>query len=68
MPFKTYTTFDGAKRAANGKPVIRLLDDPRETFIVIDRLDTDVMVFTTDGSNSRRYILAGRISAMDIPL
>jgi hypothetical protein len=63
---KTYTTFAGAQRAAAGKPVVRLLDDPRETWIVVDRLDTDVMVFTTDGPHSRRYEHAGSMSLFDI--
>jgi hypothetical protein len=64
---KAYTTFAGAQRAANGKPIVRLLDDPREIFVVIDRLDTDVMIFTTDGPRSRRYERAGAINAIDIP-
>lgn len=63
---KTYTTFMGAQRAAQGKPIVRLLDDPRELWIVVDRLDTDVMIFTTNGANSRRYENAGSTTLFDI--
>ena len=31
---KAYTTFAGAKRAANGGPILRVLDDPHELWIV----------------------------------
>lgn len=63
---KAYTTFAGAQRAAQGKPIVRLLDDPRELWIVVDRLHTDVMIFTTNGPNSRRYENAGSMSLFDI--
>lgn len=63
---KTYTTFAGAVRAANGKPIVRLLDDPREVFIVLDRLDTDIIVYTTDGPDNRVYRYAGSTDALNI--
>ena len=63
---KAYTTFAGAQRAANGKPIVRLLDDPREIWIVVDRLDTDLMVFTTGGPNRRSYENAGSTTLFDI--
>jgi hypothetical protein len=63
---KAYTTFQGAQRAAKGKPIVRLLDDPSEIWIVIDRLFTDVMVFTTDGGLSRKYEHAGSAKLFDI--
>jgi hypothetical protein len=63
---KAYTTFAGAQRAADGKPIIRLLDDPKELWIVVDGLDTDLMVFTTNGPATRRYEKAGSTTLFDI--
>jgi hypothetical protein len=59
MPLKTYTTFQGAQRAAQGKPILRVLDDPHEVWVVLDKLDTDLMIYTAEG---RRYELAGKCS------
>lgn len=67
--FKSYSTFAGAQRAAQGKPIVRLLDDPREAWIVVDKLHTDVHVWTTGGGNgiqSRKYENAGSMSLFDI--
>jgi hypothetical protein len=66
MNMRAYTTFAGAKRAAFGKPIVRLLDDPHEIWIVVDKLHTDVMIFTTDGPHSRTYANAGTMSLFDI--
>lgn len=45
---KTYTTHAGAYRAARNpggqdKPILRLLDDPRELWIVLPSVDTRIM-------------------------
>jgi hypothetical protein len=40
---KSYTTFAGAQRAAKGKPILRLLDDPVELFVVLPSANTRIM-------------------------
>lgn len=63
MPLKTYTTFAGAQRAAQGKPILRVLDDPHEVWVVLDKLDTALMIYTVEG---RHYDYAGKISAFEV--
>lgn len=60
-----YMTLSGASRAAHGKPIVRLLADPQELFIVIPSLDTSIYVLTADSPRGR-YKNAGKVTAMDI--
>lgn len=62
---KAYSTFAGASRAAHGRPIIRLLDDPIELFVIVPRLDTRIMILTA-GSPNGQHEFAGSMSAMDI--
>jgi hypothetical protein len=60
---KTYSTFAGAQRAADGKPIVRLLNDPEELWIVVPKLHMDLMLYTAEG---RRYHLAGSTTLFDV--
>lgn len=63
MPLKTYSTFAGAQRAAQGKPILRVLDDPHDIWVVLGKLNTDLMIYTVEG---RRYEHVGSIKAFDV--
>lgn len=63
---KTYMTFAGARRAARTKtgndlPILRLLDDPRELFVVLPSMDTRIMA--VDGKHGA---CDGSISYLDL--
>jgi hypothetical protein len=47
---KTYSTFAGARRAANGRPILRLLNDPQdaELFVVLPDMQTQIMAIDSD--------------------
>lgn len=62
---KTYYTFAGAQRAANGKPVLRILSDPEELWVILPSLAADVMVYTSE-SPSSGLRFAGSCKARDI--
>lgn len=58
---KTYSTYAGAYRAANGKPILRLLHDPQELFVVLPSAETRIMavsgrVGASDGSTTYEEI------------
>ncbi len=65
---KTYSTYSGAYRAAHGKPILRLLDDPRQAFVVLPSEDTRLMAVSgckglTDGTLSYEDLkLGGKVS------
>ena len=62
---RAYTTFAGASRAAGGSPIVRLLADPVELFVIEPNLDTRIMILTA-GSPRGNHEFAGSMSAMDI--
>jgi hypothetical protein len=52
MPMKTYSTFAGARRAsraAGDKPILRLLDDPRELYVLLPSVSTRLMAVDSKG-------------------
>lgn len=62
---KTFTTFAGAQRAAGGDPILRVLSDPDEVWVVLPSLSADVMIYTRDserGAHQHR----GSLKALDI--
>lgn len=60
-----YMTLANAARAAGGRPILRLLADPQELFIIMPSLKTSIYVLTAD-SPQGRHQNAGSVSAMDI--
>jgi hypothetical protein len=58
---KTYSTLAGARRANPGRPILRILDDPREVWIPIDRMDTEIMLFVGNETRSSGCIQANEI-------
>jgi hypothetical protein len=58
---KTYTTYAGAYRAAQGRPILRLLDDPTELFIVLPHMRTQLMAV-----GGRFGLCDGSISYMEL--
>lgn len=52
---RSYTTYAGARRAARTKvgrdlPILRLLDDPQELFVVLPSINTRIMAVSGDGA------------------
>jgi hypothetical protein len=62
---RAYTTLAGAQRVAGGNPIIRLLHDPEDLFIVIPDLRTQIHVWTADAPG-RPHQFSGSIDAMGI--
>lgn len=60
-----YLTLGRASAAAHGKPILRLLADPQELFIIIPSLDTTIYVLTADSPRGR-HENAGSMTAMGI--
>ncbi len=62
---RAYSTLAGAMRAAQGRPIIRLLADPDDLFVIVPDLRTQLIVMTA-GSPHDRHQFAGSTDAMAI--
>lgn len=60
-----YTTLAGAQRAAGGRPILRILRDPEDIFIVIPDLATQLHIWTADSPRGP-HAFAGSLDAMVI--
>lgn len=60
-----YLSLGRASAAANGRPIIRLLADPQELFIIVPSLATSIAVLTADSPRGP-HRQAGSVTAMDI--
>lgn len=58
---KLFTTFAGAQRAAKGRPILRLLDDPEHAFLVLPNMATQIMAVDPD-----KGTVDGRVSFMTL--
>lgn len=64
MALKTYSTFAGARRAANGGPIIRILDSGCEDIFIIGFSPSNTTIMALDSKENGKA--DGSISFLDL--